>query len=354
MTETGAPEPEVLFEERGMLGLITLNRPSALNALTWGMMRAIDHQLDAWRSDDQIAVVAIRGAGDRAFAAGGDIRWLYENGEAGSTGEKNWRFFWEEYRLNTKIKRYPKPYVGIMDGVVMGGGVGVSIHGSQRFVTERTMFAMPETGIGLFPDVGATWFLPRMPGAFGMFCGLTGARLRGRDAVELLDAAPVDASDVDALIDRLAAGQDPANAGEGAAGVGDWSAEAKYLKMEEEIAACFRGGSVEEVLAALERDGSDWATGEAKTIRSKSPSSVRLAFRQITEGASLSFEDCMRLEYRLARYCMTTPDFYEGVRAVIVDKDNAPDWSPPSLHEATDEHVERAFASLGPEELHFD
>jgi enoyl-CoA hydratase len=177
-------DADILFEQRGRLGLITLNRPKALNALTHDMALRLERQLDDWRDDDAVAVVAIQGAGDKAFCAGGDIRALYDAGcPGGDNGRNNFQFYADEYRLNTKIKRYPKPYVSLMDGIVMGGGVGVSIHGSLRIATERTVFAMPETGIGLFPDVGGTYFLPRLPGQAGMWLGLTGTRLKGDQTV---------------------------------------------------------------------------------------------------------------------------------------------------------------------------
>ena len=335
-------EDEILFEQRGRLGLITLNKPETLNALTYTMVKAMDVKLDEWAEDDSIAVVAIQGAGEKAFAAGGDIRWLYDNGQGGKTGERNFQFFADEYRLNTKIKRYPKPYVGIMDGIVMGGGVGVSIHGSMRIATERAVFAMPETGIGLFPDVGATHFLPRLPGKMGMWLGLTGSRLKGVEAVHanICDII-LNAEGLEAALDEMA------NTGER-----PWKPPVStFPENEAQVNACFSGDSVEEILQNLSDEGSDWAQKQRQTILSKSPTSTRIAYRQIREGAKLGFEDCMKLEYRLARYCMTHPDFYEGVRAVILDKDNAPKWSPETLEEVTDDFVAEAFADLGDEEL---
>lgn len=330
---------EILFEQRGKLGLITLNKPESLNALTYGMVQKMDVQLDAWAEDDSITVVAIQGAGDKAFAAGGDIRWLYDNGQGGKTGERNFQFFADEYRLNTKIKRYPKPYVGIMDGIVMGGGVGVSIHGSLRIATERTMFAMPETGIGLFPDVGATYFLPRLPGETGMWLGLTGARIKGDDALSAsLCNISLTTSEIDDFLDDF----DPIGHGAGQV--------YPPLEHQAEIDHCFAATSVEAILDRLSA-GTEWAAKQRDIILSKSPTSTRIAFRQIRKGANLSFEDCMKLEYRLARYCMTHPDFYEGVRAVILDKDNSPKWSPATLEEATEDFVAEAFADLGDEEL---
>ena len=353
---------EILFEQRGRLGLITLNKPETLNALTYTMVKAMDAKLDEWAEDDSIGVVAIQGAGDKAFAAGGDIRWLYDTGQGGKTGERNFQFFADEYRLNTKIKRYPKPYVGIMDGIVMGGGVGVSVHGSHRFVTERTMFAMPETGIGLFPDVGATYFLSRMENSVGMLCGLTGIRFRGLDASFHLKAYPILSQDLERLLERLACstdsvmdlGKEDLNSFEPVQTARDSEAFRQFQKIGEgipEINRAFGLDSVEAIIATLEHMETPFATEQLTAIAGKSPTSTRIAFRQIREGANLSFEDCMRLEYRLARYCMTHPDFYEGVRAVILDKDNAPRWSPATLEEATDDIVAEAFAPLGDQEL---
>lgn len=357
---TGSPgtdsTDDVLFERRGRLGLVTLNRPKAMNALTHGMALALERQLDAWATDDEVAAVAIRGAGDRAFAAGGDIRALYDAGR--EDGTRNFAFFADEYRLNTKIKRYPKPYVGLMDGVVMGGGVGVSIHGHRRVAGDRTTFAMPETGIGLFPDVGATYFLPRLPGQTGLWLGLTGARLKTADAVAcgICDLhVPSDATEdlIDALSRIEPAGRQPLEPVDGALAAFSSApgAETVLDRYGGRIDRCFGADSVEAVLAVLANDGDDWSAQQHAAILTKSPTSTRIAFRQIRAGARLGFEDCMRLEYRLARYCMTHTDFYEGVRAVIIDKDNAPRWQPATLAEATDEHVAEAFRPLGDEEL---
>ena len=335
-------DADILFERRGRLGLVTLNRPRALNTLTHEMILRLERQLDDWRDDSGVAVVAIQGAGDKAFCAGGDIRVLYDAGRpGGANGRNNWQFYADEYRLNTKIKRYPKPYVALMDGIVMGGGVGVSVHGSLRIATERTLFAMPETGIGLFPDVGGTWFLPRLPGQVGIWLGLTGSRLRGEDAV----AAGVcdwfmQAAGLPSLLDVLATGEVPNPPSGG-----------PVLEHRDEIDRNFGGDSVESILTALECAGTDWAARQRTGILAKSPTCTRIALRQIRAGAGLAFEDCMALEYRLARFCMTQPDFYEGVRAVIIDKDNAPQWTPATLTEAGDAHVAPAFAPLGEGEL---
>jgi enoyl-CoA hydratase len=349
---------DITFERRGALGLITLNRPNALNALTHGMIQALSQQLDAWEAEAGVQVVAIQGAGDKAFAAGGDIRWLYDNGQGGANGAQTFQFFADEYRLNAKIKRFPKPYVAIMDGIVMGGGVGVSIHGSHRIATERTVFAMPETGIGLFPDVGATWFLPRLPGATGMWLGLTGARLKGEQATIAGVCDYFLPSDrIEWQLDWLAEGRWMSPI-EGrrldlmAPTAGTYAEMREQgLAFQSELDDPFGRDSLEAILAQLTASQTEWSAKQREIILSKSPTSTRIAFRQIRAGAALSFEDCMRLEYRLARFCMTNPDFYEGVRAAIIDKDMAPRWSPASLDAATEEHVARAFAPLGDDEL---
>ena len=352
-------EADILFERRGRLGLITLNRPKALNALTHDMALALERQLDDWRGDRGVEVVAIQGGGEKAFCAGGDIRVLYDAGRA--DGRNNFQFYADEYRLNTKIQRYPKPYVALMDGIVMGGGVGVSVHGSLRIATERTLFAMPETGIGLFPDVGGTWFLPRLPGRVGIWLGLTGSRLKGKDAVRagVCDFF-LESAHIPELIeffayerpgDRSLPPYDPrVSMFSPSCDLTLWQSF-EPLDLAAEIDSHFSGDSVESILNNLLESETEWAMGQRSAILAKSPTCTRIAFRQIRAGASLAFEDCMALEYRLARFCMTQPDFYEGVRAVILDKDNAPRWTPATLAEADDAHVAPAFAPLGDEEL---
>jgi enoyl-CoA hydratase len=342
---------DILFETRGGLGLVTLNRPQALNALTHSMARALDAQLAAWATDPAVHVVAITAAGDRAFCAGGDIRALHATGPEG--GSANWPFYFEEYRLNTRIKRYPKPYVAFMDGIVMGGGVGVSIHGSHRVAGDRTLFAMPETGIGLFPDVGGTYFLPRLPGQVGMWLGLTGARLKTADVIEagVCDVYVPTASRAEALaaLEQVEGTREAVSA---ALAPFALQAEGATLPaLRPAIDRLFAADSLPAIVAALEADGSPWALAQRDTIRQKSPTSLALTFRQLRLGATLDFGACMAVEYRLARFCVTHPDFYEGVRAVIIDKDNAPRWTPPTLQAVDPAIIDAAFAPLGAEEL---
>ena len=346
-------EPEILFERRGAAGLVTLNRPQALNAVTVTMVRALRIQLDAWRDDPAVTRVILTGAGGKAFSAGGDIRQIYDLGQAGKQREAL-EFFREEYQLNTVIKKYPKPYVSLYDGIVMGGGIGLSIHGSHRVAGDRFLFAMPEVAIGFFPDIGGTWFLPRMPGELGAYCAVTGERLRAADSVsggiathrvpsqkfpELMEALYGTAS-VDALLGAFAA---PAEAGPIAAHRAD-------------IDRLFKANTVEDILQNLDDSAggtgetADWAKANAATIRVRSPTSLKIALEQVRRGAKLSFEECMQVEYRIVSRILDGQDFYEGVRAVIVDKDNAPKWHPATLAEVGAANVARYFAAV-PDEL---
>jgi enoyl-CoA hydratase len=343
-----SPASDILFERRGAAGIVTLNRPKALNAVTHEMVRALARQLDAWANDPAVTRVVITAAGERAFSAGGDIRALYELGRAERQDEM--LTFWrDEYPLNVAIKRYPKPYVALIDGIVMGGGVGISIHGSHRVAGDRFQFAMPEVGIGFFPDVGATWFLPRVPGELGTWCALTGDRLKTADAVkagvathhvrserfpDLLDALCGDVS-VDATIAAFA----------------EPPGEGTVTAHNSAIDRLFAGERVEDILERLDGEAGDWAAATAQTIRAKSPTSLKIALAQVRRGRDWSFEDCMRCEFRIVSRIVHGHEFYEGVRAVIVDKDNAPRWKPAMLSEIGDAEVERYFASLGADEL---
>ena len=338
-------DSDILFERRGAAGIVTLNRPQALNAVTHEMVRALARQLGLWTNDAAVTRVVIRAAGERAFSAGGDIRALYELGRAGRQ-EEMLTFWRDEYPLNALIKRYPKPYVALIDGIVMGGGVGVSVNGSHRVAGDRFAFAMPEVGIGFFPDVGATWFLPRMPGELGTWCALTGDRLKTADAVAAGVATHHVRSDRFAELTDALCGNVPVDAVLGAfaepAGQG--------TVPRAEIDALFTGERVEDILARLDA-GDEWAAKTAAMIRAKSPLSVKIALAQVRRGRNWSFEDCMRAEFRIVSRIVYGRDFYEGVRAVIVDKDNAPRWQPARLAGVPDDHVEKHFASLGAQEL---
>jgi len=340
-------EAEILFEKRRSVGLITLNRPKALNALTQGMCVEMRAQLALWAEDAAIACVVIRGAGERAFCAGGDIRALYESGKAKTPYALE--FYRDEYLLNVAIKHFPKPYIALMHGIVMGGGVGVSVHGSHRIAGETTIFAMPETGIGLFPDVGGSYFLPRCPGQIGMFLALTGARLRTADSLYAGIATHfVPSAKWDGLIAQLANGVSPDDALQDVAETipGDY-----LCAHRASIDRVFGGDSVDDILAALDSEHTDWGSDTASTLRAKSPTSLKLAFHQIREGAKLDFDDCMRMEFRMVNRIIAGHDFYEGVRATILDKDGAPKWQPANLSGVKDRDVHAYFTSLDDKEL---
>lgn len=344
---------DILFQRRGAAGVVTLNRPHALNAVTHPMVRALATKLVEWAKDPAVTRVLLT-ASDRAFSAGGDIRALYDLVKGGRHAEAL-RFWREEYTLNTLIKRYPKPYVSLIDGIVMGGGVGISIHGSHRVAGDRFQFAMPEVGIGFFPDVGATWFLPRMPNETGTYCALTGDRLRAADGIasgiathhvpsvqwpKLIEALTGTAP-VDAVLSGFAESFDPG----------------PVTLRRKGIERLFRGNSVEEILdelgreAVSRREDAGFAGATGALIRSKSPTSLKIALAQVRRGAEWSFVECMRAEFRIVSRIVYGQDFYEGVRALIISKDNQPVWDPQTLGEVSDEEVERHFAPLDSGEL---
>lgn len=335
---------EVLFERKGRAGIITLNRPKALNALTLGMVDAMTERLQAWRHDPGVENVVVQGAGEKAFCAGGDIRALYDSGKAGTPYVID--FYAREYRLNTLIKRYPKPYVALVNGIVMGGGVGVSVHGSVRVCGEKTVFAMPETGIGLFPDVGGTYFLPRCPGEVGMYLALTGARLDVTDAKYAgIATHVVPQAHHASLLAELSEGTDPLEKVLARNAVRSQD-RARLEGLREAIDLHFGKPTLEAIMASLATGTTLFEEQTIKALATKSPTSLKVAFRQMREGARLGFEDCMRLEFRLTNRFMRGHDFYEGVRAVIIDKDNAPKWDPPALDHVRDGEVDRYFSPL--------
>jgi enoyl-CoA hydratase len=341
---------DVLFERRGAVGLITLNRPKALNALTREMCVVMKSQLDEWATDDGVKTVVIRGVGERAFCAGGDIRALYESGKAGTPYALD--FYRDEYRLNAAIKHFPKPYVALLHGIVMGGGVGVSVHGSHCVANETVTFAMPETGIGLFPDVGGSWFLPRIPGEIGMYLALTGERLKTVDCVYAGVATHfVPGSQTEALTSALESGTEPDLVLRSFA---EAPGHPPLADNREGIDRTFSEGSVDGILAALDADGGDWARATEATIRKKSPTSQKITFHQLREGRHLTFDDCMRMEFRMVNRIIAGHDFYEGVRATIIEKDNAPQWRPADLTQVSTEDVDAYFAPLGNQELQLD
>ncbi len=352
-----AETDEIEFYEKGGAGFVTLNRPKALNALTLGMIRALKPQLEKWRDDKAVEAVVITGAGDRAFCAGGDVRAVYEAGRNG--GSLTEEFFREEYRLNRMIHVFPKPYVALVDGITMGGGVGLSVHGSHRVATEKTMLAMPETGIGLFPDVGGTYFLPRLPGRIGLFLALTGWRLNAADTVYCgLATDFVSSERIPALIDAFGtadwASGDAETVVDRVIDAAKESPEASALaERRGVIDRCFAASSVEAILAALDAEPGDWPAKIAGIIRKQSPTSLKVTFAQIARGAALDFDSAMVDEYRMSQAFMAGSDFYEGIRAVLVDKDHKPKWRPDELAAVTPGMVEAYFRSLGDRDLTF-
>jgi enoyl-CoA hydratase len=337
-------DPEVIVRVEGKVGRLTLNRPQALHALTTNMCREMIAALTAWREDPAVELVLIDHSGERGFCAGGDIRTLAES--ARGDGQANHEFFFTEYRLDHLLFRYPKPTVVIMDGVVMGGGAGVARPCRFRVGTERTTFAMPETGIGLFPDVGGSWHLSRMPDHIGTWLALTGARLKAADC-ELVGVITdyVEAADLAELKAWIV--KDPAAI---ETLLTEYEAEPgrpPIAAHQDEIARCFAGDSVEAILASLQATDSDWAREQIGIIRSKSPLSTKIALRQMQEGArAMAFTEVMAMEYRIAHRLAVSHDFLEGVRAVILDKDNQPKWEPPSLEAVSEAMVDAIFAPL--------
>jgi len=339
------PDEYVGVEHHGSAGIIRLNRPRALNSLTIGMVRAISSALDEFEHSPTVATVVILGEGDRGFCAGGDIRALYESGRAGTPDAE---IFWkEEFALIYRIARYPKPYIALMDGITMGGG-GISTHGRHRIVTERTRLAMPETGIGYFPDVGASWFLPRMPGETGTWIGLTGLDINAADSLYTGFAdVTVQSNRLPELLDRLA--DLPLSSGSGAC---DLLLRAFRLGAESGpvernrhvIDRVFAFDTVEEILAALAKEHSEFAIETTRVLSSRSPKSLKVTLKLLREGAgSGSLSQCLGRELNACREAIKDPDFCEGVRAAVIDKDRKPRWSPNNIEDVTEAMIEPFF-----------
>ncbi len=348
---------EILFEINGNIGLITLNRPKALNALTLNMIRLMDVKMRQWDDDRNVKAVVVRGIGEKAFCAGGDVRAVWQ---AGKDGDKLSReFFYEEYMLNHLIYNYKKPYIALLDGITMGGGVGIAALGSHRVVSEKILFAMPETSIGLFPDVGGSWFLNKCPGELGMYLALTGARLKASDVIytgigtdfvksdkidQLQDAlsnANYDNGDAVAIVDMIIANFD-----------GDAGDATININLDI-INDCFNKNSVEEIISSLKSVDNDFTANILNDLGKKSPTSLKISFKQLRDGKNMNFDNCMIMEYRLSQGCMANVDFYEGIRALLVDKDKSPIWSPNNLTDVGDDLVNQHFKSLGDDDLKF-
>lgn len=348
---------DLIVRREGAVGVIRLNRPKAINAMTLEMSIGIDSALDRFEIDPAVSVIILEGAGERGLCAGGDIRGLWESSrEGGDLGARFWR---QEYVMNARIAKYPKPYVAFMDGLVMGGGVGLSGHASHRVATDRTKLAMPEVGLGFFPDVGGSWLLSRSPGEIGTYFGLTGQTMNGPDAIhakfadavvpaakwpELREALTkvrqgATAADVTKLIDGFATGE----------------AAGPVAAKEPVIDALFGFDRMEDIFAALKRDGSEFAVATLKTLNEKSPRGmvVTLKLLRLARTAS-SLEECLVREYRAALEVFRSDDFREGVRAAVIDKDRNPTWSPPRIEDVTPQMLAPYLAEIGADELKFN
>ncbi|XP_027411250.1 3-hydroxyisobutyryl-CoA hydrolase, mitochondrial isoform X6 [Bos indicus x Bos taurus] len=323
---------EVLLERKGCAGVITLNRPRFLNTLTLGMIRQIYAQLKKWEQDPKTFLIIIKGAGEKAFCAGGDIRDSCQ-----------------------------KPYIALIHGITMGGGVGVSVHGQFRVATEKSVFAMPETAIGLFPDVGGGYFLPRLQGKLGYFLALTGFRLKGRDvytagiATHFVDFEKLGMLEEDLLALKSPSKENIADVLETYHAKSKTDQDKPFILEEhmDKINSWFSANTVEQIVDNLQQDGSSFALEQLKVIKKMSPTSLKITLRQLMEGSSKTLPEVLIMEYRLSQACMKGHDFHEGVRAVLIDKDQSPKWKPADLKEVTDEDLNDYFKSLGSNDLKF-
>uniref|UniRef100_A0A2M4BRS1 3-hydroxyisobutyryl-CoA hydrolase, mitochondrial n=1 Tax=Anopheles marajoara TaxID=58244 RepID=A0A2M4BRS1_9DIPT len=344
MSSGAAKEPLVLTEEVGSKGVITLNRPKALNAINLDMVRMIYGAMKSWETSKSLVIV--KSVGEKAFCAGGDVRAITESGNVDLAKS----FFSTEYGLNALIGNYRPTYIAFIDGITMGGGVGLSVHGRYRIATERTMFAMPETAIGLFPDVGGGYFLPRLEGKLGLYLGLTGFRLKGRDVFKAGVATHyVESKNLPALEQQLLAttsSTEVENVLERFSEKRDAGVEFVLEKQRKQIDQCFGAPTVEEILKRLEQDGSEWAQSTLKLLHKMSPTSLVVTQKQLELGAKMDLKTCLRMEYRLAVHHAIDSDFKEGVRALLVDRDQNPRWKPASLAEVDPARVEKFFGPL--------
>ncbi|XP_032512939.1 3-hydroxyisobutyryl-CoA hydrolase, mitochondrial [Danaus plexippus] len=331
-------ENDVLFETLNNAGIITLNRPKALNSLNTSMVSKLLPQLSEWENSKQLVI--IKGAGDKAFCAGGDVKAAIDR-------EEGPRFFFTEYNTNYLIGKYKIPYIAIINGITMGGGMGLSVHGRYRVATEKTLIAMPETKIGLFPDVGGSFFLPRLPVNLGLYLGLTGDRLKGKDVVKAGIATHFVSSkrlyELEMLLSRCK---------------GDSEVQSLLNKFNEppeefslapnikHINYCFAASTVEEIIERLEKVQNDWSIKTIQTLHSMCPGSLKLTMLALQRGAQLELPQCLRMEYRLACRSVENHDFPEGVRALLIDKDNKPQWNPKTLSEVSDDYIESFFKKL--------
>ncbi|EDV21188.1 uncharacterized protein TRIADDRAFT_30551 [Trichoplax adhaerens] len=338
-----AANDEAILEVRNKVGLITLNRPKALNVLSLNMINTIYPIMMEWDKDPNVQVIVMKGAGEKAFCAGGDVKSLVGNRPLSR------EFFPTEYRLNNLIGILKTPYVAFIDGITMGGGIGLSVHGRYRVATERTLFAMPETALGLHPDVGGSYFLPRLEGNLGMYFALTGQRMKGRDVYFTGIATHyVGSQDINELESKLI--NQPSITNDVVQEILDQyhkkheGGEFSFAQHMDKINECFKGETIEEIFTLLEKDGSEWAMKCLNHCRKMSPSSMKVTIRALQEGAKApSLADALLTENRICQRMMETKDFYEGVRAILIDRDNNPKWDPATFEEVTDEMVDAHF-----------
>lgn len=347
---------DVLFEEMpgqgGSLGVIILNRPAVLNSLNHDMIKAMHSKLCEWEKASQIKAVVIRATEGRAFCAGGDIRLTYDR--AVQHNPLMTEFFSDEYQLNRCIYHYPKPYIALLDGITMGGGVGVSIHGSHRVATDRILFAMPETGIGFFPDVGGTYFLPRLPGFSGYYLGLTGGRIKIDDCAALgLVTHKVNHESIPAILSALAKatfGKDTkASVSEVLSAFAADVLTTPFQEAQSELNACFAASTIESIMKALAESSNPICQDALSAMQKKSPTSLKVTLQALNQGKNMDFDTCMQQEYRLVSRFLLGHDFIEGIRAVIIDKDQSPAWQPATLAQVSQSSIENYFAPLAKE-----
>ncbi|MGJ5033834.1 enoyl-CoA hydratase/isomerase family protein [Bradyrhizobium sp. HKCCYLRH3059] len=351
-----AIEGDLIVRREGSAGIIRLNRPKAINAMTLEMSMGIDAALDRFEGDPAVAIVVLEGAGERGLCAGGDIRGLYESSKTnGDLGKVFWR---QEYIMNARIAAFPKPYVAYMDGLVMGGGVGLSAHGRHRIVTEKTKLAMPEVGLGFFPDVGGTWLLSRAPGELGAYFGLTGQTMNGPDAIHARFADAVVPTEkwpaLREVLTKVRPGTLSIEIDRLIAGFATSETSGPVAAQQAKIDAWFAHDSMHDIFAALKADGSELALATLKTLQEKSPRGmvVTLELLRLARGAA-SLEECLVREYRAALEVFRSDDFREGVRAAIIDKDRNPRWSPPDVDQVTPDMLAPYLAEIGADELTF-
>ena len=349
-------EGDLIVRREGSAGIIRLNRPKAINAMTLEMSMGIDAALDRFEADPAVAVVVLEGAGERGLCAGGDIRGLYESSKVnGDLGKVFWR---QEYIMNARIAAFGKPYIAYMDGLVMGGGVGLSAHGRHRIVTEKTRLAMPEVGLGFFPDVGGTWLLSRAPGELGAYFGLTGQTMNGPDAIHARFADAVVPTErwpaLREVLTKVRPGAVSLEIDQLIAGFATGETAGPVAAQQAKIDAWFAHDRMHDIFVALEADGSELALATLKTLKEKSPRGmvVTLKLLRLARKAT-SLQECLVREYRAALEVFRSDDFREGVRAAIIDKDRNPSWTPPNVDQVTPEMLERYLAEIGADELTF-